>query len=288
MAQRDEKNIRRADEEDFSDITEFRPERAVFTGKRPAPIKEEAVVSEPKPWIVALILGIALLVATGGLVMFSLRLKNQHNNSDSSSSLVPQSHIDVSTESGKESETEPSSVTINEKTKAPTSSGETETEAGVTENPEPEEPTETEPTQTEAPEPETTVTTAPPNDEALVEGVLYMIRDGEADILRCTEPAAAMVIPETVCDKPVEGVDDEAFAGCTQIISLTFPDSLCWIGANAFNGCSALEEVILGKNVNAISEEAFSGTENVTIVAPAGSYAEEYAARKGMTFRSLN
>ena len=52
----------------------------------------------------------------------------------------------------------------------------------------------------------------------------------------------------------------------------------------AFKDCSAIESVIIPKNVSSIGDSAFSGCKNLTIYCYAGSYAETYAANHDIPY----
>ena len=98
--------------------------------------------------------------------------------------------------------------------------------------------------------------------------------------------AAALVIPETITlslkgtdhngaafDNTVEfvvtAIEDNAFkntAGTTlKITSVTIPNNVTSIGANAFDGCSNLATITLGTGVKEIGAAAFKGTSIATL-----------------------
>jgi hypothetical protein len=71
----------------------------------------------------------------------------------------------------------------------------------------------------------------------------------------CTD--TEIVIPSTLRDKPVSGIDDYAFAYCDQIVSVVIPDSVTDIQDFAFYGCENLHSVTIGDGVIYIGNEAF-------------------------------
>ena len=310
MAEREEKNPRPADEEDFSDITEFRPERGAFFGESgPVPMREERTIRAlQKPWVILLMLGIALLLAGVCVFFFRSVTINQHTKVTEPTSMIPQSKMEGLTETDTEKETEVTSVEISEKTKASgdsaeeSPSGSEETEENVSgaeendspENSEPEESTAAENseavvTEENRDEPEGTESEAEENTERteIIFGeALFRIDDGGLTLISCGNGDEVMVFPEYIEDYPFEGVNDEAFSGCTGARAIILPDTVCWIGARAFAGCENLTEVSMGSNVADFSETAFEGAEQVIVVAPAGSAAGIYAVNHGLSFRA--
>ena len=108
-------------------------------------------------------------------------------------------------------------------------------------------------------------------------------------------------------DEKIKSIAKNAFFGCTGLTSLYIPDSINFIGQNAFcacinmsdvsieeglqkiefgvfQGCRELERVFLPQSVKEISDVAFWGSRNMTIHAPAGSYAETYAKEHNIPF----
>ena len=79
----------------------------------------------------------------------------------------------------------------------------------------------------------------------------------------------------------VHGVGDYAFAGCSKLTSVTFPDSVTSIGAHAFLRCNGLTHVTIPTNVISIGFHAFDGCSNlVEISVDAGN--KRYYARDGL------
>ena len=56
-------------------------------------------------------------------------------------------------------------------------------------------------------------------------------------------------------------IDDNAFSGCTELISITIPSTVTTIGNNAFSGCTSLVEIELGaeSQLIAVGAKSFSG-----------------------------
>ena len=67
-----------------------------------------------------------------------------------------------------------------------------------------------------------------------------------------------VVIPNTSPDGlTVTKIGDEAFMGCKDIVSVTFPASVTQIGNSAFKNCESLEKVFMGGGIKKIDVDAF-------------------------------
>lgn len=76
-----------------------------------------------------------------------------------------------------------------------------------------------------------------------------------------------------------------AFSECPSLTSITIPTSVTEIEGNAFTFCHALAEIHISAETISIGEKAFSFcANNLTIHAPAGSYAEQYAKENNIPF----
>ena len=59
----------------------------------------------------------------------------------------------------------------------------------------------------------------------------------------CGDNVSVLVIPESYNGKPVAMIDDGAFANCSQLTKVMIPNTVIYIGENAFDGCSSLSSV---------------------------------------------
>lgn len=71
------------------------------------------------------------------------------------------------------------------------------------------------------------------------------------------ELSAEVEIPADLDGCPVRSIEERIFKGCTNLLSITIPNSVTTIGAIAFEGCSNLRTVILGSQLMSIGEYAF-------------------------------
>ena len=82
----------------------------------------------------------------------------------------------------------------------------------------------------------------------------------------------------------VTSIGENAFDGCWKLTSVTIPDGVTTIGEYAFSGCGNLKKVVIPESVNQIADAAFSSSP-VTIYCAAGSYAQTYAEKKGISYK---
>lgn len=78
-------------------------------------------------------------------------------------------------------------------------------------------------------------------------------------------------------------IEDQAFEG-TAAETVSFPESLCYIGNAAFGGALSLRQIQVPASVTYIADNAFAGAENLTVFGEAGSYAEAWARVNGFRF----
>ncbi len=70
---------------------------------------------------------------------------------------------------------------------------------------------------------------------------------------------ANIVIPSTYDGLPVVSIEETTFYNCSNLTSITIPDSVTEIGFGAFYGCAGLTNVKIGSSVVFIKEWAFYG-----------------------------
>ncbi len=81
-------------------------------------------------------------------------------------------------------------------------------------------------------------------------------------------------------------IDDSAFEG-TALVSVDIPESVAYIGDNAFANIPTLLAVHIPDATQFIGKGAFANSKNVTITASSNSYARTWAKDNGLRFQLL-
>lgn len=94
----------------------------------------------------------------------------------------------------------------------------------------------------------------------------YLPFDESVYISRYTGPGGVVAIPETINDLAVSSIGGWAFAGHTNVTSVTIPDSVNYIAVFAFSGCSGLADVTIPDSVTSLGNFAFDHCASLTNV----------------------
>lgn len=83
------------------------------------------------------------------------------------------------------------------------------------------------------------------------------IADGETYIDAYTGASSDMVMPDEIEGYPVVGVSENAFAGFTNIGTVTFSKNMREIGDGAFQSCTGIREIVIPEGIERIGKKAF-------------------------------
>ena len=101
------------------------------------------------------------------------------------------------------------------------------------------------------------------------EGLEFKLNDDTASytvagIGSCTD--TDVVIPSEYNGLPVTTIGMHAFNGCTNLASITIPDSVTNIGLWAFSSCTILASIVIPDSVTSIGMHAFDGCTNLASI----------------------
>ncbi len=100
-----------------------------------------------------------------------------------------------------------------------------------------------------------------------LDDLTWTTTDGEVTITDCHRLAGGeLVIPDTIEGNPVTSIRERAFQGCTNLTSITIPDSVTSIGGSAFRGCSSLTSITIPDGVTSIGVGAFANCNKLTSI----------------------
>ena len=85
---------------------------------------------------------------------------------------------------------------------------------------------------------------------------IYISEEGNISIKEYKGSSENVAIPDNFDGFPVVSIGDNAFRE-KDVVSVTIPDSVTLIDWYAFESCSKLKSVVIGKSVETISEDAF-------------------------------
>ena len=93
--------------------------------------------------------------------------------------------------------------------------------------------------------------------------------------------------PDFVVPDGIVGIAGDAFGWNTAIKTVSLPNTLKYIGEEAFIGCSNIESIVIPKNVQSIGKSAFDFCD-LTMYGYSDSAAEQYATENNITFLSFD
>ena len=111
--------------------------------------------------------------------------------------------------------------------------------------------------------------------EAEIDGIkYYIITKGQTAEVRHKNYSGDIVIPSSIeyegviCS--VVSIGEKAFYKCSELTSVTIPNSVSSIGTSAFNGCSSLSSVTIPQNVTSIGDFTFESCGLINFTIPNG------------------
>lgn len=110
------------------------------------------------------------------------------------------------------------------------------------------------------------------------------ISAGSCALIRYNGQGGDVTVPQQVWDETVRMIGVSAFAQCRTLRQVTLPATVTEISGGAFANCTELKSAMIPSSVRHIADDAFRGCGSVTIYGQAGSGAEAFAARTGLSF----
>lgn len=100
------------------------------------------------------------------------------------------------------------------------------------------------------------------------QGLQFYPRDDGTYIVACGDAKylSNIVIPATYKGGAVVGIDKQGFYDCTNLASITIPNSVMSIGKEAFSNCTSLTSITIPDSVTSIGLSAFAFCTSLTSV----------------------
>ncbi len=98
---------------------------------------------------------------------------------------------------------------------------------------------------------------------------------------------AKKTITECIIHENTKIIANCVFENCKNILGLTIPQGLAYIGESVFSACKNLSKIIIPASVKEIGKDAFKKCPMLTIYAPIRSAAEKYAKKAKINFEPM-
>ena len=93
-------------------------------------------------------------------------------------------------------------------------------------------------------------------------------------------------LTEVILPEGVTVIERDTFYDCTNLENIRLSKNLWSIAGRAFQGCDKLSEIRIPENVTRIEDNVFS--DNTQLIVAKGSYAEEYAKERGLSYITVD
>ncbi len=96
-----------------------------------------------------------------------------------------------------------------------------------------------------------------------------------------------IISPDFIFPANTQIIDEQAFYGISAY-SVKLPNTIISIGSKAFSNCPNLAFIYIPETCTDIAIDAFDSTSDLTIYGKVGSYAEQFASKRGFKFIAAN
>ena len=124
-----------------------------------------------------------------------------------------------------------------------------------------------------------------------IESLQYTTNGSAITISGYGGPSGSVTIPSSINGLPVTAIAESAFAGQSNITSISIPDGVTSIGSSAFSGCTGLTGITLPDSVINMGLNVFAGCPNLTNVSTSNglkTFLSQYASELGLSAVAVN